>query len=101
MADLLRKADGSYVTFNQSIAVAGLRLELLKASSQPGGLAAAFRVRFCGLVAAGSHLLAFGYAEQTLHFRSFRVAPRRVRGPSLPSGHRGFFLLKNSTGSPR
>jgi hypothetical protein len=76
LADLLRKADGSYVAFNQPIAIAGFRLELLKASAQTGGLNAAFRVRFCGLVAAGSHLLAFGFAEQTLRFGSFRVELR-------------------------
>ena len=76
LADLLRKANGTYITPNQPIAVAGFRLELLKKASTataPGGLDAAFRVRFCGLAAAGSHLLCVGHAQHTLRFGTFRV----------------------------
>ena len=73
LADLLRRENGTYVIPNQPIATAGFRLEILKPSSQTGGLTASFKVRFCGLAAAGSHLLCFGHAEQTLHFGSFRV----------------------------
>jgi hypothetical protein len=73
LADLLRRENGAYVVPDQPIAIAGFRLEILKPSSQTGGLTASFKVRFCGLVAAGSHLLCFGYAEQALRFGSFRV----------------------------
>lgn len=73
IADLLRRANGTYVVPNQPIALAGFRLQILAASSGTGGLAAAFTVRFCGLAAPGSHLLCFAYADQTLRFGPFRV----------------------------
>ena len=73
LADLLRKDDGTYVVPGQPVAIAGFDLQLLKKSTQTGGLNGDFHVQFCGLVAPGSHLLCFGYAEHTLQFGSFRV----------------------------
>jgi hypothetical protein len=76
LADLLRKDDGTYVVPDQPIAIAGFRLEILKPSTLTGGLNSSLNVRFCGLIAPGSHLLCFGYAEQTLRFGSFRAELR-------------------------
>jgi hypothetical protein len=76
LADLLRKADGSYIVPAQPMAIAGFRVQLLKRSTVQGGLNASFHVRFCGLVAPGSHMLCFGFAEHTLRFGSLRAEVR-------------------------